>query len=119
MSPLTRRELLLSLPALAVASTLLAQEAPLRVGGLHYVTLAVSDVGRSLTFYQSLFGMPVQARHGSNVLLRVGDGPLFIELMPAGRASTTGAYPWRTTSSGASWKSWRRTASRGRSAGRA
>jgi len=84
MSPLSRRELLLSLPALAVARRLLAQAAPLRIGGLHYVTLAVSDVARSLAFYQSLFGMPVQARHGSNVLLRIGDGPLFIELMPAG-----------------------------------
>ena len=84
MSPLTRRELLLSLPALAVARRLLAQAAPLRTRGLHQVTLAVSDVERSLEFYQRLFGMPVQARHGSKVLLRVGDGPGFLALMPAG-----------------------------------
>jgi catechol 2,3-dioxygenase-like lactoylglutathione lyase family enzyme len=84
MSPLTRREMLLSVPALVVARKLFAQEALLRVGGLHHVTLAVSDVGRSLDFYQSLFGMPIQDRHGDKVLLRIGDGPLFMALMPAG-----------------------------------
>jgi len=84
MSYLSRRELLLSLPALAAARKLLAQEAPLSVDSLHQVTLAVSDVGRSLEFYQSLFGMPIQARHGDKVLLRVGDGPRFMALMPAG-----------------------------------
>jgi catechol 2,3-dioxygenase-like lactoylglutathione lyase family enzyme len=84
MSPFTRRELLLSLPALAVARKLLAQEATIRVGGLHHVTLAVSDMSRSLDFYQALFGMPIQARHGDKVLLRIGDGPLFMALMPAG-----------------------------------
>jgi catechol 2,3-dioxygenase-like lactoylglutathione lyase family enzyme len=84
MSPITRRELLLSVPALVVARKLLAQEALLRVGGLHHVTLAVSDMSRSLEFYQSLFGMPIQARHGDKVLLRIGDGPRFMALMPAG-----------------------------------
>lgn len=84
MSSLTRRELLLSLPAVAVARRLLAQEAPLGTLGLHSVTLAVSDVGRSLDFYQGLFGAPVQARHGDAVLLRIGGGPSFMALMPAG-----------------------------------
>lgn len=84
MSSLTRRELLLSVPALAVARKLLAQEAPLRTLGLHSVTLAVSDVARSLEFYQALFGMPVQTRHGDTVLLQIGEGPRFMALMPAG-----------------------------------
>lgn len=84
MSTLSRRELLLSLPALAVARRLMAQEAPLSALGLHQVTLAVSDVARSLEFYQALFGMPIQARHGDEVLLRIGEGPLFVALMPAG-----------------------------------
>ncbi|MDH3205061.1 MAG: VOC family protein [Gemmatimonadota bacterium] len=84
MSPLTRRELLLSLPALVVARRLIAQEVTLRTRGLHHVTLAVSDVGRSLEFYQRLFGMPVQARHGDKILLRIGNGPGFMALMPAG-----------------------------------
>lgn len=84
MSVLTRRELLLSLPALALARRLLAQEAPLATTGLHHVTLAVSDVERSLDFYQALFGMPVQARHRDKILLRIGDGPHFVALMEAG-----------------------------------
>lgn len=99
MSGFTRRELLLSLPGLAVAGRLAGQmgtvgfggatqvgPAPLRVLGIHSVTLAVSSVERSLDFYQALFGMPVQARQGDKVLLRVGDGPLFLGLMPAGTA---------------------------------
>jgi len=88
MSAMTRRELLLALPGLAVATRLLAQTAPqpLRVRGLSQVTLAVSDVDRSLAFYQGLFGLPIQARHGSAVLLRLGSGPYFIALTEAGAA---------------------------------
>ncbi len=88
MSALTRRELLLSLPGLAVATRLLAQTAPqpLRVRGLSQVTLAVSDIDRSLAFYQGLFGLPIQARHGSAVLLRLGSGPRFVALTEAGAA---------------------------------
>jgi catechol 2,3-dioxygenase-like lactoylglutathione lyase family enzyme len=88
MTTLTRRELLLSLPGLAVASRLIGQTGPqpLRVRGLSHVTLAVSDVSRSLDFYQGLFGLPVQARHGSTVLLGLGAGPYFIALEEAGAA---------------------------------
>ncbi len=85
---LTRRAMLLSLPALALTSRMRAQEgvAALRVSGLHQVTLAVSDLERSLKFYQALFGMPVQVRHGASVLLRIGDGPHFMALTEAGSA---------------------------------
>ena len=54
-----------------------------RVNGLSQITLTVSDVARSLEFYQGLFGMPVQARQGSTVLLRIGNGPRFLALRPA------------------------------------
>jgi catechol 2,3-dioxygenase-like lactoylglutathione lyase family enzyme len=47
------------------------------------MTLTVSDVQRSLDFYQGLFGMPVQARQGSTVLLSIGSGPKFLGLRPA------------------------------------
>jgi catechol 2,3-dioxygenase-like lactoylglutathione lyase family enzyme len=88
MRAITRRDLLLSVPGLAVAGKLLGQAgpAPIRVRGISQVTLAVSDVARSLAFYQGLFGMPIQARHGQKVLLRLGDGPFFLALMPAGAA---------------------------------
>ena len=83
---MTRRALLLSLPALALSRRLLAleQAAPLRVRGLHQVTLAVSDLERSLEFYQGLFGMPVQARRAGTIVLRIGDGPRFLALTDAG-----------------------------------
>jgi len=81
---MTRRALLASVPALVVARRLFAQTAaPLAVRGLHQVTLAVSDLQRSLRFYQGLFGMPIQARHGSTVLLRIGAGPQFLALRQA------------------------------------
>jgi catechol 2,3-dioxygenase-like lactoylglutathione lyase family enzyme len=83
---MTRRSLLLSLPGLTLASRLFArnQAAPLRIQGLHQVTLAVSDLERSLDFYQGLFGMAIQARHGETILLRIGDGPHFLALTEAG-----------------------------------
>ena len=83
---MTRRSLLLSLPGLALARRLLAQgqAAPLGVRGMHQVTLAVSDLERSLDFYQGLFGMSVQARQGGKILLRIGDGPHFLALSEAG-----------------------------------
>ena len=85
MSTITRRDLLLSIPALALAPRLLGQAKPaIAVKGLNYFVLSVSDMKRSIDFYQGLFGMPVQARQGDNVLLRIGKGPQFLMLTPAG-----------------------------------
>jgi catechol 2,3-dioxygenase-like lactoylglutathione lyase family enzyme len=87
-----RRRFLGALPALALSPRVLAQSpapAPFRVNGLSQITLTVSDVSRSLDFYQGLFGMPVQARQGSTVLLRIGNGPRFIAL----RQAATGERP--------------------------
>ena len=81
-----RRHFLVALPALALSPRMLAQapaRAPFRVNGLSQITLTVSDVARSLEFYQGLFGMPVQARQGTTVLLRIGNGPRFIALRQA------------------------------------
>ena len=80
-----RRHFLAALPALALAPRLAAQSsaAPLKVRGLSQLTLTVSDLPRSLRFYQELFGMPIQARQGATVLLRIGAGPQFLALRPA------------------------------------
>ena len=82
---MNRRSFLVAVPALAYAPRLIAQgsAAPFRATGLSQLTLTVSDVAKSLDFYQGLFGMPVQARQGSTVLLRIGAGPKFLELRPA------------------------------------
>jgi catechol 2,3-dioxygenase-like lactoylglutathione lyase family enzyme len=86
-SLIDRRSFLAALPALALAPRTFAQQtpapAPFRTTGLSQITLTVSDVKRSLDFYQGLFGMPIQARQGSAVLLRIGNGPRFLALRPA------------------------------------
>ncbi len=83
---ITRRSLLLSLPGLALTRRLFGQVQadPIPVRGLHQVTLAVSDLERSLDFYQAVFGMAVQVRQEGNILLRIGDGPHFLALTEAG-----------------------------------
>jgi catechol 2,3-dioxygenase-like lactoylglutathione lyase family enzyme len=84
-----RRRFLSALPALTLAPPLfprlLAQSEapPLAVRGLSQLTLTVSDIARSLAFYQGLFGMPIQARQGSTLFLRIGAGPQFLALKPA------------------------------------
>lgn len=87
---LTRRELLLSLPALAAARQVLAQtSSPLRVRALNHMTIGVTDPKRTIEFYQMLFGMPVQARQGANTtVLRVGAGPQFMAVSPVGAGQT-------------------------------
>src|SRR5687768_18500031 len=85
MNSLDRRHFLAALPALALSPRIFAQSAaapPFRVNGLSQITLTVSDVKRSLDFYQGLFGMPIQARQGSTILLRIGAGPRFLALKP-------------------------------------
>src|SRR5437660_7265161 len=77
---ISRRRLLLSLPALVMAPRAFVQTAnpPIRARGLNHVTLSVSDVKRSVDFYQGLFGMPVLSREGPTTNLRIGAGPQFL-----------------------------------------
>jgi catechol 2,3-dioxygenase-like lactoylglutathione lyase family enzyme len=82
--PFDRRTFLLTLPALAATRAAFAQTpAGFKANGLSQIVLTVSNVKQSLDFYQGLFGMPIQARQGSTVLLRVGDGPRFVALRQA------------------------------------
>ena len=93
MSVMTRRQLLLSVPALAPAIAVLTpratsmaapQQAPaIRVRTLNHFGLAVSDTKRSVDFYRDLFGLPIQARAGNATILRVGTGPQFLSIAPA------------------------------------
>src|ERR671922_2889549 len=91
MITITRRELLMSLPALGAVSARLvdsrvgaqAGTTPLRVRSINHFGIAVSDPKRSIDFYQGLFGMPVQSRDGATTMLRVGAGPQFLAIAPA------------------------------------
>ena len=90
MPNLTRRQLLVSLPALGtivaspfkVALSGQAGSPPIRVRSLNHFEIAVADPKRTIDFYQGLFGMPVQARVGPATILRVGAGPQFLSIRP-------------------------------------
>jgi len=89
------RRRLLQLLALSPVSALLhaqANPSAIAVAKLHCFALRVSDVARSLAFYQSLFGMPVQARDGDVVSLRIGDGPQFLSLQPCRAGESPGIH---------------------------
>ncbi len=73
---------------------LAAPEPPPRQGviavrDLSHFTLSVSDPKRSREFYQSLFGMRIQAYQGAMPVLAVGQGPQFLAL--SGRGANGGA----------------------------
>jgi catechol 2,3-dioxygenase-like lactoylglutathione lyase family enzyme len=83
----SRREFLTAATyALVAARHALAQTtAPrIRIRGINHVTLAVSDVKRSVDFYQGLFGMPIIARQGSTTSLQIGAGPQHLGVSAAG-----------------------------------
>ncbi len=78
---MTRRDLIMSLSAIVMAQpkvTAQPSSPPIQVRGLNHVTLSVSDIPRSVEFYQGLFGMPVQSRQGTGTNLAAGSGSQFI-----------------------------------------
>jgi len=81
-----RRRFLLSLPALAVAPRMLtAQNArsTVRIRGVNHVGLLVSDLKRSIEFYQTLFGLPQGESSETIARLPIGGGPVHLELLSA------------------------------------
>ena len=88
---MTRREILLALPALGIARRASAQAAPIPVRALNHMTLRASDAKRSIEFYQGLFGMPIQARQSNTTQLRLGSGPQYVAV--GGLAATLGGKP--------------------------
>ncbi|MDR0779759.1 MAG: VOC family protein [Pseudomonadales bacterium] len=82
ISPL-RRSLLGAVPALLLGRLALAQSSSgIRLRKLHNFEIRVSDPGRSARFYQGLFGMPVQARDGERLILKIGDSNQFMAIRP-------------------------------------
>ena len=84
---LTRRELLASAAGLILAPRAMAQSAsPIVVRGLNHLHLAVSNLQRSLEFYQRVLGMPLAGMQGTEAdwqkpvvpMLAIGSGPEFI-----------------------------------------
>lgn len=83
----SRRDLLAAAAGLLVAPRAIAQQpAPVPVRGLNHLHLTVSNLDRSLEFYQRLFGMPLAGMQGVEAdwqkpvvpMLAIGSGPEFI-----------------------------------------
>ena len=74
---LTRRNFLLALSATALRPRVMAQSSkpPIATRRLNNVMISVSEMKRSVEFYQKLFGTPLQ--HGDVAVFRVGQGPHF------------------------------------------
>jgi catechol 2,3-dioxygenase-like lactoylglutathione lyase family enzyme len=76
---LSRRELVTILAAaVAAPGVASAQPAPLKAATLNHASLIVSDLDRSVAFYQRAFGMPVKSTQQGGVNLAVGDAFLGI-----------------------------------------
>jgi hypothetical protein len=86
---LSRRKLLATVPSLMLAGTAMGQSSGIRLLRLNSFEMRVPDPAASLDFYQGLFGMPVQARRGGRISLRVGAGPQCMAL----RATEPGETP--------------------------
>lgn len=85
MTSVSRRRLLLAVAALAVPRLRAQTGRPsIRVRGINHVTLAVSDISRSVEFYQGLFNMPAVSRQATIANLQIGAGPQFLRLGAAG-----------------------------------
>lgn len=76
---LSRRELVALLTAAVVApQTVAAQQAALEAATLNHASLIVTDLDRSVAFYQRTFGLPVKSTQQGGVNLSVGDAFLGI-----------------------------------------
>ena len=71
----TRRELIQALTMLAAAGAATnASAAPLRTGSINHVSVLVSDMARSIEFYNRVFGLSVQNEDKANKISRLGIG---------------------------------------------
>jgi catechol 2,3-dioxygenase-like lactoylglutathione lyase family enzyme len=80
---ITRRKFVLALSAMAIVPQAMAQPVtpPILTRTLNNVMIAVSDMKRSLEFYEKLFGTPVQ--QGDVAVFRLGAGPHFLAMSEA------------------------------------
>jgi catechol 2,3-dioxygenase-like lactoylglutathione lyase family enzyme len=70
---LSRRELIQTLTLVAVAGAS-ASAAPLRSGSINHVSVLVTDMARSIEFYNRVFGLSVQNEDKANKISRLGIG---------------------------------------------
>lgn len=81
---LSRRDLIEGLTMLTVAggavSSAQAQEAGMKAAKIDHVSIQVTDLPRSVAFYQKLFGFRVVSEDKPNEIVRLGVGKVLVSL---------------------------------------
>ena len=81
---LTRRELIQGLTMLtaasATASNAQGQDVGIKVAKIDHVSIQVSDLPRSIAFYQKMFGLTVVSEDRPNEIVRLGMGKTLVSL---------------------------------------
>jgi len=78
---LTRRDLVQGLTTLAaVSGTASAQDAGIKGAKIDHVSIQVSDLSRSIAFYQKMFGLTVLSEDKPNEIVRLGVGRVLVSL---------------------------------------
>jgi len=79
---LTRRQLALSLTALAAGTEAAPRESGVKAVTLNHVTVRVTNLERTSRFYQEFFGMPLKQHSANTHILGVGKSFFGIEQKP-------------------------------------
>jgi catechol 2,3-dioxygenase-like lactoylglutathione lyase family enzyme len=84
---LTRRELIQGLATLtavsgtsSAATAAVVQEGPLKATKIDHVSIQVTDLPRSVAFYQKIFGFAVMSEDKPNEIVRLGSGKILVSL---------------------------------------
>ena len=81
---LTRRELVQGLAVLAAANgaanVAQSQDAGIKAAKIDHVSIQVSDLPRSIAFYQKMFGLTVVSEDKPNEIVRLGAGKVLVSL---------------------------------------
>jgi len=80
---LTRRDLVQGLTMLTAAgasSNALAQEGAIKAAKIDHVSIQVSDLQRSVAFYQKMFGLTIVSEDKPNEIARLGVGKALVSL---------------------------------------
>ena len=71
---LSRRELIQTLTVIAAAAGTSASAASLKAGSINHTSVLVSDMARSIDFYNRVFGLSVMNEDKANKISRLGIG---------------------------------------------
>ena len=80
---LSRRDLIQSLSMLAAASgaaSAQAQDNGIKAATIDHVSIQVSDLPRSIAFYQKMFGLTIMSEDKPNEIVRLGTGKILVSL---------------------------------------